>query len=276
VLLVLILLACPVFITQATIAPKYREAYEQEIVRAELHAQSARQAQLALSRAQEEAKVANTTSSEELARRQQKIDSLFLEITQQRQENVKLMGDISKNTLSLADLDKSYRETLEISKLLSADLAAARKEIDKLNDMYRRTDELLKQKQADIDRLERVARVLREELVNREEQIKDLEQKIETMKASGLALSKDGTAEAAPVSDLEVTGTLTAVKDDMASINIGAGKGIVRGMKLIVYRGSSFVANLQVAEVDAYQAAGILVDRRLDPMPGDKVTTKLK
>ena len=274
VLLVLILLACPVFITQATMAPNYRLAYDQERIRAELHAQSARQAHLALRRALEESKLSNTQATEELTRRQQKIDALQLDLTQQRQENVNLTGKIDKINMSLADLEKNYKATFERGELLAKDLDEARKEIAKLNDVYRRTDELLKQKQADVDRMDKVIKVLREELVNREDRIKELEEKVVALQMKGAAVAVGEGAEQAPaLPATEVTGTITAIKDDMASINVGSAKGIAQGMKLIVYRGSSFVANLKIVEVDTNQAAGIIIDRKLDPMQGDKVTS---
>jgi hypothetical protein len=73
-----------------------------------------------------------------------------------------------------------------------------------------------------------------------------------------------------------VTGTILNLKNDVAEINIGSAKGIAPGMKLIIFRENPFVpfvAYLRVDEVDLNRAVGIIVDRKGEPMRGDKVTT---
>jgi hypothetical protein len=47
-------------------------------------------------------------------------------------------------------------------------------------------------------------------------------------------------------------------------------------MQLIIYRGSEYVAKLRVDQVDVGQSAGIVSDKRLDPLQGDKVTDRLE
>jgi len=94
---------------------------------------------------------------------------------------------------------------------------------------------------------------------------------LEEAKAGGPATAAGKPEMPAP----SITGTVDSVRGDLVGINIGAAKGIKPGMKLIVYRGTNFVAHLRVQEVDVNQAAGVLTDKQLDPMPGDKVTTSL-
>jgi hypothetical protein len=66
-------------------------------------------------------------------------------------------------------------------------------------------------------------------------------------------------------------GKITAVKDNMASVNIGRRHGVRPGMKLLVTRGSRFLAYLRVEVVDGTEAAGLVTDRRFDPRVGDEV-----
>ncbi len=47
-------------------------------------------------------------------------------------------------------------------------------------------------------------------------------------------------------------------------------------MKLIVYRGAEFVSHLQIELVDLNSAAGVIVSKRLEPRPDDKVKTEVK
>ena len=70
-----------------------------------------------------------------------------------------------------------------------------------------------------------------------------------------------------------MSGTVTGVRGELASINIGSAKGVTNGMELMIFRGGDFVAYLQVQDVQASSAAGIVVKKRLDPIVGDKVET---
>ena len=62
-----------------------------------------------------------------------------------------------------------------------------------------------------------------------------------------------------------------AVNGDVASVNAGSRRGVKAGMRLILFRQDKFVAFLKVSETDADKAAGIITDRKLDPMAGDGV-----
>ena len=71
-----------------------------------------------------------------------------------------------------------------------------------------------------------------------------------------------------------VIGTVTAVKGDIASINVGSAKGVKRGMVAIVSRGAKFICEIQIEEVDINQSAGIITKRSQDPAMGDKVVIR--
>ena len=89
------------------------------------------------------------------------------------------------------------------------------------------------------------------------------------------AATADATGPTTPVdgpSGLEAQ--VIAVNNDVASIDAGSRKGLKSGMKLIVFRDSKFVAYLRVAEVDTNEAVGIITDRKLDPVTGDKVMSR--
>ena len=66
--------------------------------------------------------------------------------------------------------------------------------------------------------------------------------------------------------------TILAVKEGIASINAGSAKGIRSGMRLVVYRGAQFVGYLKIIEVEAQEAAGLMVDTAVQAQQGDKVT----
>jgi len=114
-------------------------------------------------------------------------------------------------------------------------------------------------------RIEKTSRV-------RYERIRELEEEVEELRSPGAVARKDGAPEVTFAPGETITGTVIAVDGDYASINIGSAKGIGPGMLLIIYRGTELVSFLRVVEVDVAEAAGIIINSRLDPLQGDKVT----
>jgi len=70
----------------------------------------------------------------------------------------------------------------------------------------------------------------------------------------------------------ELHGTVTAVRGDVAGVDVGSADGARPGMVLVVYRGDDFVAHLRLAEVGASSSAGVLYDAARAPTVGDRVT----
>ena len=287
VLLVLILLACPVFITQATVHPNYRIAFEKEVLRAQINELAARHAQLAEKRA-----LKLYTDAEDKARTQidqstVQINALQAQLNTEKLEKTNLANRIDTLNVTAADLQKNLEAAVAQNKALdaqlngTADQKGARQIIAVLQEELRKTEALLQTAQADVERVTRIWKVKDEDIANLRAEVTDLNLKIEDIRRNQIAGAAGGQPGVTPAADIkpavDVTGTVIAVREpDLASINIGSAKGITPGMTLIVYRGSSFVAHLKIAEVDLNNAAGIIVDRKLDPMQGDKVTSKLK
>ncbi|MDY6913685.1 MAG: hypothetical protein SVT52_04420 [Planctomycetota bacterium] len=273
VLLVLILLACPVFITQATVAPNYRYYYEQETERAEMYAQGLRQAELANKLLiQQRDRAVKLAADTNLAKRKevQQLQSLLAE---KQLEATRFQLSINSINEDLAKLRVNLDHELKRNAALSAKLNESWAKINKITEENRQTGELLRETQAEVERLEKVARVRHEQLAEREEQIRVLERKLE---ATGKPSDEAPAGAVVVRSSVKISGTVTAVRGDLASVNVGSAKGLKTGMKLIVYRGAEFVAHLRIQEVDTNQAAGIVLDKRLAVKQGDKVATSLK
>lgn len=274
VLVVLILLACPVFITQATVGPNYRHAYNQQVNRNEVLSQHARHTQLALQQVKRELDEAISRAAEAQAARQREVEDMQTRLSAEQLKGARFENQLKKYNAELTELRANYAHVRKRTEQLADQLGQAREKIDEFNEENRRLSDLLKQTQSENDRLGKIARVLREQLVERDERIKHLEQQIAATGATGVPL-RPAEGLVVPGAE-EIAGTITALRGDLASINVGSAKGIKVGMKLIVYRGGQFVSHLRIQEVDVSQAAGIIIDRRLDPMQGDKVTTSLK
>jgi len=276
-----------VFITQATVDPNYRIAYEQEVKRAEVNALTAQQNQLAAQRAINRLHDMEAKTRVQIDERQAQINALQAQLNQEKSDKAALATRIDQLNVTATNLQKNLEAEIGQNKLLDEQLngnpdkgvKGARQKIDELQEERRKTEDVLKAAQAEVERLVRVERVKNEDIANLNAQVFDLNAKLEDLRRKAVVVaSGDGAATAVDVkAPVEVTGTVTAVREpDMASINIGSAKGVVPGQTLIIYRGASFVAHLKVAEVDINGAAGVITDRKLDPMQGDKVTSSLK
>jgi cell shape-determining protein MreC len=153
--------------------------------------------------------------------------------------------------------------------MLAAQLDQMRATIDKLAEEKIRVTDLLKQTEIEKTRVDQMARDL-------QERINAVEEENDELRKSGAVAKTEKGQEAPSAIGEAITGTVESEKDNLASINIGSAKGIKPNMKLTVYRGDKFVAFLRIEDVEVGKAAGIIVDRRLDPVQGDKVTTSLQ
>ena len=273
VLLVLVLLACPVFITQATLAPNYRDAYERQYRRNEALVMNNRAKTLLAERLAAVLESRAQTAEEVQGELTRQVSNHIAARTRLFSENAQLRADYKKLSGELAKLRLAYEQNVKRRDILTKQLAESRRELDRVFKMYRRTEDLLMQARGEVERLGKVARVLRERLVELEDQIREKDEIIVKLKAGGAkAVEAKGPAMPPP----RITGTVDSVRGDLIGVNIGSAKGLKPGMRLIIYRGAEFVAHLDVQEVDVNAAAGVVSDKRLDPIVGDKVTTSLK
>ncbi|MCK4886145.1 MAG: hypothetical protein KAS96_02090 [Planctomycetes bacterium] len=77
--------------------------------------------------------------------------------------------------------------------------------------------------------------------------------------------------------DIGLKGLITAVdmKHSMASISIGIADGVKQNMKFHVTRGSEFICDLIILDVESEEAVGILDLVQQQPMVGDNISTNL-
>ncbi len=273
VLVVLILLACPVFITQATVAPEYFLAYKASKTENEINAQAVRAGMLALQQMTAERDRLAAALTKDTGAMQAEIDRLKADLSSERQRTAKLDNDLALINGELAKLRADYQSNTERTKALVEQRDDAFKKVQMLNDETRRLSDQLKQTQLDMDRQGGIIKTLREQLAERDDRLRQMEQQF-GVKAPPAAAPE--AREAAPRPAVPINGTVTSVRGDLASINIGSAKGVQPGMQLIIYRGAEFVAKLRVDQVDVGQAAGVISDKRLDPLQGDKVTDRLE
>jgi len=272
VLVVLVLLACPSFITQATVGHNYRQLYEAALEENELLRHQAANAMLAVQTVQRQRAQLRARLEEMSSLGQAELESLRTELARERQQRASLQKNVDQINFELTKLRADYEHNSRRTEALAAERDEAFRKIELLNDENRRLSDLLKTTQLEADRQSEIVRTLNEQLADRDELIRKLQSRL-AGGAAPVSPTADQQPAAAPAR--RVVGTVTAVEGDLVGVNIGSAKGLKPGMKLIIYRGPEFVAHLRVQQVEVDEAAGILFDRRLDPMRGDKVTTTL-
>jgi hypothetical protein len=271
VLLVLVLVASVVFINMATVPTSYRAAYDAAVQRAEMCSQDTLTQKLIVTR-----------QNQEMNDLRKSVTDLQTKLTEVRKD---LVPDAAQKAVQEYTLKLEQVTTL-LTKV-QADLEAAGKRNEllaqQLQDAQTRGTDQAKQiaelqsKQAEVrgelQRSEREVRAMELQLRDRDEKIKDLETQLATRGPGAAGAAADTTVAAAPQGT--VTGTVSAVRGEHASINVGSAQGVARGQKYYIYRNASFVGYLRIDEVDEGEAAGTVVDKQLDPVIGDKVTNNL-
>ena len=267
VLLILVLVASVVFINMATVPQNWRMNYEREMMRAQLNEQAVRTQKLLTNRQAEEINALKSDKGTLLTQiaklEQDKVPNpegiLVRQLTEQNQA---LSTSLAKLQL---DVDAAGKR----NELLAKQLDDGRVKTASLQEQIGRNITELTQEVGKRERAERVVRALERQLQDRDERIAELEKQA----VGGAAAGAAGAIAAVPQG--QVTATITAVRGDHASINVGVAQGVARGQKLYIYRNASFVGYLRIDKADEAQAAGTIVDKQLDPAIGDKVTNDL-
>ncbi len=272
VLVVLVLFACPIFIQSAATPYNWKQAYENQVRQTEIARADARDQQVATDA------VRGMLDAERAAReglsRQYETDVLTRsnEISRLSQLLTARDGTIKELTASQAGLQNALNQAVALNKAQASELDRQRAQNIQLADQLRNATAKNDQYLNEMQLLTRSRQVLQEQVAEREQELKDLRQEYERLKGSvGATVAAEKPAVVGP----RVSGTITAVKDDLASINVGSASGVKKNMEFIIYRDGEFVAHLQIELVDTATSSGIIVDAQRDVRVGDKVTTSL-
>lgn len=272
VLVLLVVISSVVFITLATQMPNYRDLYEGELARNKLLSQANRHANVALRRAQMETgreKGRAVKAEGDLAREGA---SLRAQLDEERGNNVENKIKLGSMELAVKKINDELAAKERRNQGLVEQLAEARAVLNSTSEQLRTTNDKLSQEKLTSDKYKRQAESHLERITDLEAQIEEAYKKLAE---KGRAVPETGEKPAG-LTPPGVTGTVTAVKGNLASVNVGSIKGIKPGMEMMIYRGGEFVAYLQIQDVDTNQSGGVVVKKRLDPMVGDKVESIAK
>lgn len=78
-----------------------------------------------------------------------------------------------------------------------------------------------------------------------------------------------------PTAYVQLTGLVTEVGENIVAISLGSSDGVKKGMKFHITRGTTFVCDIEITDVDVDVAAGVITLKRQSPRVGDTASNEL-
>ena len=206
---------------------------------------------------------------EKLAELEAQKNSMMIELTNAQNTAVKWQDRVN----SWAGVVKSFEQTIsDMEKSLSAtrDMLSEQqtKNIElssKLNEMTTSLDEHIVMLEA-----------LKSEKRRLQEQLAALEGQVKNGTSTAVTQLKDSAMPAsAPSAYMPITGLVSEVGANLVSVSVGSSDGVKEGMKFHVTRGTTFICDVVITDVDTDVAAGVIELKKAEPQTGDTVSTKL-
>ncbi len=267
----LCIMASVLFIQYSVGQPNYKQAFETQRERtAVAEAKTSEQIQVAnQAKLDREEAVAQLNQSQRDASRQ--IAVLNAENDRLEAENERLVSQHETLSANLVGLRASVDQQTKMNTLLTQQLDDRNETVQVLTDQHRRTTLQAQELARDLETARQNVAVKAGLLAQAESKILELEQRL-AQAGTGLALD-----EAAPVPTTAISGRVTAVDaaHQVAQLNVGSADGVQEGMRFILYRGDDFIGELEVAEVEPNNCAGLLSKVQVQPQARDRATTNL-
>lgn len=276
---VLSLLGCAVFIQKVATDDNWKENAIGQRARANLSEAHASNQALAAQTWRELYVSQHNKASDLEEKRREDIGSKDRQISQLVATNGELQGQMKELEHQFENLDATLKLQIQIAKTLSDKLGQERTAKTDLQNKLRGAEDQLKEYLTQIDSLKKSLRVQEEKISDLEERNVQLAERhrklINQFKVAVPGVEIEAVAEAAPVPEEKIDGSVIAVKEQLASLNVGAKDKVKKDMVFIIYRGAEFVGHLRVADVYSDNCAGIVYENIRDVQVGDKATTKL-
>ncbi len=270
VLFVACLFASVVMIQHVYTSGNYKKAFEQEVVERKLAEAQQDKLELALQVANSHIDALVKEKQTDSGHHAGKIASMQNEISRLNLRWAAAEADVKQQQATLVALEKDLETQIALNKAMKNELDVKRGRVIQLSDQLRGVTDVMKEKDAEVEQLESTVGVLREREAQAVEEAKRLRKQ--------LAAGGGGGQPDQPVRPKgpKIDGSITAVKGNIAALNVGAASGVEKGTEFIIYRGSDFVARLRIADVYPSSCAGIVLDAQRDVLKGDKATTSLE
>ncbi len=271
---VLALLSCVVFYQEVSTASNWKAYARSQNQRAALAETEVRNQMLAVHNWQTlyndvKKRVTNLERSS-----QKLLDDKQAQIRKLDVQNTELLNRLNGMDARLTNMAGSLKRAVDRNKMLSDHLQVARDDKIKTENELRHKLSKIKELEAEIETTLAARRVQDGRISELEQEVADLVHKISDMETRGVAAGGVKGAEDVPVGD-KIDATVMAVRDSLASLNVGSASRIKKGMVFILYRGAEFVGNIRIADVGTTNCAGVIFEAVKEVRIGDKATNKL-
>lgn len=271
VMVVAAIFASLVFINYANVVYNYKRAFEEQKSRADAADVTARDQILQKQAVQTERDKTVQAKDDRISALQSANEQQQAQLTAALADKAQQANTVESLKASVAGLNASLEKQTAMQDLLQTQLADARKTLQTLNDQYRQLEQANNDLTLNYEQTTMALRVLREQAAEKDRKISQLESAV--AKSGGKV---ESSAPAQVSTGQKIEATVDAVKGNLASINVGSADGVTQGSKFILYRGSEYVGDLSIAQVDVNSSAGTLSNLQRTPQQGDKATTSLK
>lgn len=272
------LFLCGVVVTYVANADNYKQMYERQ--RSDISvARNRRQA------AEEELAQYRTAAEQDKQALEQRLSDVRIEVgnlqaqlEDARRENNRLVQQVANSADTVKVTSATQQKMLEQAQADQVRVTALQAEQTRLERELTETNQAL---------LERVATI--ETLRARNRQLVEANEELEAR--TNQYLQRYGQIAAAPqpvtpvpgpvrpaetvTRQIDLNGRIVRVDMPLAEISIGAAAGVRENMTFHIIRGTQFVADLEVLNVDTDRAVGRLMRVQTPPRAGDTVTTNL-
>ena len=268
VLVVLLLFACPIFIQQAVEPVNWKRVAEGQRQRAEIAAASVK---INMHIAEVWKGMYLSEKKDRMKDAQEHITDIGdkdNQISQLNGQVAVLSGRMNEFSASLKVAEDNLTGQIGLNRTLSNHLKTEQRRTITLRDQLRHAQHTIKEQMANYDILVRSVRVLKEQVAEKDTEIANLRSKLE---AGGVKVAVGETV----VAPAKIEANITAVRGDVASLDIGSGSGVKKNMEFIIFRGADFVAHLRIADVGVTSSAGIIYDATRAVKVNDKAATSL-
>jgi len=276
VLLVLLVIPASIlFINMAMVTPNYRAAYEREQEKRMAVEVTARQSQIVKATSDHMLDKARADHASEKSTSVGIITDVKSQLTKAKLGLADEKSKVAKASAVADDLRTINAQQLALLKEKDADLKATLVRKDDLASKIRGIEEALAASETRVTRGEMTEETLRQQLDDCSIEIRQLNVKLDSYKRHGISAStgSNGIITDSPaVTAGKIIATITTYKNRIATIDAGSTKGVSKGMMLHIYRGTTLVGKLEISDVQADRAGGVVIDQSIDPQAGDKVT----
>jgi cell shape-determining protein MreC len=175
------------------------------------------------------------------------------------------MTGFEQSVSSMIDSLKLTRDQLENSR---SDNIKIQKELDqKTASLY--------EKLVELQRLEAERRRILEQKTDLEKNITQLTGSTATQPSSAVT-QVPGNAQPTPVvAASAINGLISEINESLVTLSVGTADGVEKGMVFHITRGSEFLCDVVVTDVDVNKCAGTLEMIQQRPKVGDTAATKL-